>query len=219
MSCLDRHRQCLKKREYLGAILEVSTCNLPDNERMADNMAFIQQCSKLDFPIAEMRNPHRSVNENHSSLPARLRGIVCSSFSVPASLARRLLLSLAISASRPSRTREVFSSMPVNFAAFWSRSSSMFRVVLIGISSRIKQFQSALPCIDYMHFSRETNVGFVEMSAGVLSHGFTTLLNRLAPGAYAAPAVPRFALRGIVPGSGKSGGFRLKGPAAFQPPL
>jgi len=55
-------------------------------------------------------------------------------FSVPPSLASRLLLSRAIKASKPSRTKEVFSLMPVNRDAFSNILSSMFSVVLICIN-------------------------------------------------------------------------------------
>jgi hypothetical protein len=58
-------------------------------------------------------------------------GIVESFFSVPPSLANRLPHSLAIRASRPSFTRDVFSLMPVSSAALRIRSSSMLIVVLM----------------------------------------------------------------------------------------
>ena len=47
------------------------------------------------------------------------------------SLASRLLLSRAIKASKPNRTKEVFSLMPVNRDAFSNILSSMLSVVLM----------------------------------------------------------------------------------------
>jgi len=55
-------------------------------------------------------------------------------FSVPPSLASRLLLSRAIKASKPSRTKEVFSLTPVSRDAFSNILSSMLSVVLICIN-------------------------------------------------------------------------------------
>src|ERR1035441_3794550 len=64
-----------------------------------------------------------------------LRGIIFKSFSVPPNPASRFELSLAISACKPSLTREVFSVIPVNLAAFSSKLSSIFSVVQIGRAS------------------------------------------------------------------------------------
>jgi hypothetical protein len=61
-------------------------------------------------------------------------GIARRPASVPPSLANRLPLSRAINASRPSRTREVFSLTPVSRDALSSISSSMFIVVLMCIT-------------------------------------------------------------------------------------
>jgi len=67
----------------------------------------------------------------------RRRGIAFKSFSVPPSIANRLLLSRAISASRPKWTNVVFSVTPVNNDAFFSICSFMFSVVLICISMHL----------------------------------------------------------------------------------
>ncbi len=81
-----------------------------------------------------MVNPNRSINHNHGYYTDGLRrGIGWRSFSVPPSFASLLLLSRAISASNPSRTKEVFSLTPVKYDALFSISSSMFNVVLICI--------------------------------------------------------------------------------------
>lgn len=55
-------------------------------------------------------------------------------FSVPAKSARRRALSRAMSASNPSFTSDVFSSTPESRAAFFNKSSSMFKVVRICIN-------------------------------------------------------------------------------------
>jgi len=55
-------------------------------------------------------------------------------FSVPPSFANRLLLSRAIKASSPSRTKDVFSLMPVSRDAFSNTLSSIFSVVLMHIN-------------------------------------------------------------------------------------
>ena len=82
--------------------------------------------------ISKVVHPNRSISKNHNYIFSKLRlGIVCNSFSVPPSFARRLLLSRAIKASRPSRTNEVFSLIPVKRDAFSKILSSMFIVVII----------------------------------------------------------------------------------------
>src|SRR4030043_1778478 len=70
------------------------------------------------------------------------RGIIFSFFSVPPSFASLLLLSIAMSASKPSLTSVVFSLMPVSFETFLIRLSSMFKVVLI-VPSCIYMYQYA----------------------------------------------------------------------------
>ena len=67
----------------------------------------------------------------------RRRRTGLSFFSVPPSAASRRALSRAISASRPRRTRAVFSVTPVNCDARLRSSSSMLSVVLICISMYI----------------------------------------------------------------------------------
>jgi len=69
--------------------------------------------------ISEVIDPNRSINKNHDYFFIDLRlEMECNSFSVPPSFASRLLLSRAIRASRPSRTKEVFSLIPVSREAF-----------------------------------------------------------------------------------------------------
>ncbi len=81
---------------------------------------------------AKMIHPDRSINNNHDYFLADLRlGVAFKPFSVPPSLASRLLLSRDIKASRPSRTKAVFSETPVKREASSNILSSMFNVVLI----------------------------------------------------------------------------------------
>lgn len=61
------------------------------------------------------------------------RGIGRSFFSVPPSAPSLAALALAISNSKPSRTKAVFSVMPVSFEALASDSSSILSIVLIHI--------------------------------------------------------------------------------------
>jgi len=83
---------------------------------------------------AKMIHPDRSINNNHDYFVEDLRlGMAFNSFSVPPSLASRLLLSRAIKASSPSRTKAVFSEIPVRREAFSNILSSIFNVVLICI--------------------------------------------------------------------------------------
>ena len=82
-----------------------------------------------------MGNPNGSVYNDHIRFQADLRlGMERSLFSVPPSLASRMLLSRAIKASKPSRTKEVFSLTPVSREAFSNILSSMLSVVLICIN-------------------------------------------------------------------------------------
>lgn len=69
--------------------------------------------------ISEVVDPDGSINKYHSYVFVGLRlGMLRRPFSVPPRIARRLLLSSAIKASRPSFTKAVFSFMPVKRDAF-----------------------------------------------------------------------------------------------------
>jgi hypothetical protein len=94
--------------------------------------------------LPQVGNPHGCINDDHGYDLADLRlGIGRRSFSVPPSLASRLLFSRAIRTSSPSRTKTVFSLTPVKRDAFYNISSSMVNVVLI--------------CIDMHHLSIYVN--------------------------------------------------------------
>ncbi|CAB5084234.1 hypothetical protein D3OALGA1CA_4138 [Olavius algarvensis associated proteobacterium Delta 3] len=99
------------------------------------NLGIHQQLFKLPIPFAEMSNPNRGIYKHHNGRYPDLRlGIGRKLSSDPPSLARRLALSRAIKASKPSRTKAVFSLTPVSFDAFSKIWSSMLSVVLICIN-------------------------------------------------------------------------------------
>lgn len=98
-----------------------------------------------------MLNPNRRVDQNHAGWPRRRLRIGRSPFSVPPSSAKRRALALAIRASNPRRTSEVFSLTPVSLAACRKRESLMLSVVLICISMRH-------PCIQVKLDTREITI-------------------------------------------------------------
>ena len=91
----------------------------------------------MGVTLSEMLDPDRSINKNHALRLADLsllRRTDLINFSLPPSEASRFPLSIAINASNPAFTRDVFSVIPESSEALFSRSSSMFKVVLICIS-------------------------------------------------------------------------------------
>jgi len=102
---------------------------------MSYNLSVREQPGQAMIAAAEMIHPYRSINKNHLwDYWGRRLGMDCSSFSVPPSLASRLLASRAIKASSPSRTKAVFSLIPVIRDALAKISSSMLSVVRIHIN-------------------------------------------------------------------------------------
>jgi len=96
-----------------------------------------EQFFEVGVTLSEMLDPDRSVNKNHAwrlATLSLLRGTDRINFSVPPSVASLFPLSMAINASNPAFTRDVFSVIPESSDALFSRSSSMFKVVLICIS-------------------------------------------------------------------------------------
>ncbi len=90
-----------------------------------------------------------------------------SRFSVPPSAARRLALSLAIKASRPRRTSDVFSLTPVSLAARCRRESSILRVVLICMSMHdqyilVKPYPEEITTKLTCRYGAQRNCGQVE---------------------------------------------------------
>jgi len=133
-----RLRQLLKQRNDLGPIREVPADELADHEGMTEDFGSLKKGSQLGASLRQMRNPDRRVDQDqHQLLDARRLGIARRFFSVAPSSANRLLDSRAMRASRPSRTRAVFSFTPVSSAARFSVSSWMFSVVLMQMSMHI----------------------------------------------------------------------------------
>ena len=96
---------------------------------MSYNLSVREQPGQAMIAAAEMIHPYRSINKNHLwDYWGRRLGMDCSFFSVSPSLASRLLASRAIKASSPSRTKAVFSLIPVIRDALAKISSSMFSV-------------------------------------------------------------------------------------------
>ena len=126
-------RQGYEKAQDLVAIADGTACQLTNDERMRQDQLVVEKGLQPLVPGAEMLNPHRGINEDHATRPGRRRRTGVSLGSLPPSPASRLALSLATKASRPKRTSEVFSEIPVSLAALRSSSSSMLSVVLICI--------------------------------------------------------------------------------------
>jgi len=102
---------------------------------MSYNLSVREQFAQAMIAAAEMIHPYRSINKNHLwHYWGRRLGMDCSFFSVPPSLASRLLASRAIKASSPSRTKAVFSLIPVIRDALAKISSSMLSVERIHIN-------------------------------------------------------------------------------------
>src|SRR5580765_3896227 len=128
-----RFGQGFQHTQNLGTFLQCAACQLTDNKRMAKDLLIKEQSFQTFATRSEMLNPNRSVDQNHARLRGRRLRIRRSCFSVPPRFAKRRALSLAIRASSPRRTNEVFSFTPVSLAASCSRESSILSVVLICI--------------------------------------------------------------------------------------
>jgi len=120
--------------EDLLPVPEATTRQLPDHKRMAEHFPVMEERLQAGVARAEVLDPNGGINENHAALTERRRRTGRRPFSVPLRSARRRALSLATRASRPRRTREVFSFTPVSREARWRRESSIFSVVLICIT-------------------------------------------------------------------------------------
>lgn len=126
-----RCRQRLQQTQQFVSIAEPAACQLSNYEPVAKDASVIERLGQSVVALPEMFDPDRCVDQCRHDDGARRRGIGRRPFSDPPKAAKRRALSSAISASRPRRTRAVFSFMPVNRAAFSSNSSSMLMVVRI----------------------------------------------------------------------------------------
>jgi hypothetical protein len=118
--------------EEISAVLQIAAREFAADERMHQDPTFRQEIDQLGLSITKVSDPDGSVYENHQA--ERRLGMSPSFGCVPPRAARRLLASREMSASRPARTSEVLSLIPVASLARSSRVSSMTMVVRICIS-------------------------------------------------------------------------------------
>ena len=129
------HWEGMKKGKEFLSVFDVPARQLADYKRMADHLCIEEQFFKMTAAPPKVGNPNRGIDDDHGYGFSGLRlRMARRSFSVPPSLARRLLLSRAIRASSPRRTKAVFSVRPVKRDASSKILSSMFNVVLIRIN-------------------------------------------------------------------------------------
>src|SRR5208337_2298072 len=106
----------------LGALLERSQGQFPNDERMDHNAPLGKVLTQFLVFRTEMINPNGSICENHA-LPTLRRGMFFNSGIVPPRAANLRALSRSIRALRASRTNTVFSVTPVNSWAMRTSSS------------------------------------------------------------------------------------------------
>jgi hypothetical protein len=124
----------LEKLKDFSSPCHASAGQLADDKGVDEDFSAFKKFREAGDARPEMIDPNRGIDENHGDQAVgRLRGMGRSFFSVPPSLASRRLLSRAINASSPRRTRAVFSLIPVSCDAFLMIWSSMFSVVLMCI--------------------------------------------------------------------------------------
>ena len=153
-----RFGQGFQHTQNLGTFLQCAACQLTDNKRMAKDLLIKEQSFQTFATRSEMLNPNQSVDQNHARLRGRRLRIRRSCFSVPPRFAKRRALSLAIRASSPRRTNEVFSFTPVSLAASCSRR-------IINIKRRSHMHQDAL--IMQMGSTRKITPGASGVSSDV----------------------------------------------------
>jgi hypothetical protein len=145
--------QLLKQAKDFSTISHGSARQFAHNERMHQDFITLEQVLQFRVPVSKVIHPHRGIYQGHALLPCRLLGTGSKAGSEAPSSARRRALSVAISASSPFRTREVFSVTPVSFAALFNRSSSIFNVVLICTM----MYSLCIP-VNRQRFCRDTSV-------------------------------------------------------------
>jgi hypothetical protein len=89
----------------------------------------LKQVEKPWIATAKVIDPHGRVDQNQAGFSARRRGAAFNAGCVPPNRARRLALSLSMSAFNPSLNMAVRSIGPTNLVALASNSSSMLTVV------------------------------------------------------------------------------------------
>jgi hypothetical protein len=101
VGCNRRVWQPSEKAQNLFTIADISARELANDERVNQDLVTLEQGDEVWLTSAKVIDPDRSVDENHDDL-GLLLGIAFNPGSVPPSLARRLALSRAISAFKPS---------------------------------------------------------------------------------------------------------------------
>jgi hypothetical protein len=127
-------RQGRKKAKNLTPVPQVPASQFSENKHVPKHLFTAEQRLEPFVPPAEVVDPDGGVDEDHAARAVRLRGGRSRFFSVPPRSARRRALSRAMRASRPIRTKAVFSVTPVSRAASAINVSPIFNVVLICIS-------------------------------------------------------------------------------------
>jgi hypothetical protein len=122
-----------EKGQNLLPVFQMTARKLSDNERMAHHVSVLEESRESRIPAVQMVHPDRCVHQDHDP-PCRRRWIGPSFFSVPPSAASLRLLSRAMMDSRPRRTKDVFSLIPVRREARANSASSIFSVVLMHIN-------------------------------------------------------------------------------------
>ena len=125
-------KQVLKEAQIAET---VRAKELTDDELMRPHSSSVEESRESIVATPEVVHPHRRIHENHfECLTVRRRGATASWGCVPPSEAKRRALARLIRASKPARTKAVFSSIWVKRRASSSSASSMLSVVLICIS-------------------------------------------------------------------------------------
>jgi hypothetical protein len=123
-----RMRQVMQCRKDRFALPKMPERNFPDDERMGQYVARLEQCREYLVAIPQMIHPNGRIDKDQQGF-ARRRGAIFALGSVPPRCASRRALSRSINAFRASRTRADFSSRPVNARAL-ARSSSSRAIVV-----------------------------------------------------------------------------------------
>jgi len=132
---LGKHLEVAKN---LAPVFETAKRQFTDDAGMGDNLLIVEQARQSGFLSPEMADPNRRIDKNHPlrslRFQRRLRGAAEARVSAPPMAASLLAASRRTKASKPIRTREVFSVTPVRRDASAMSLSSIFSVVLICIN-------------------------------------------------------------------------------------
>jgi hypothetical protein len=109
VSCRQGERQGIEIAEQTQAISQIATPKLTQDEGVHQHDTLIEEVSKQGFAFAQVRDPDGGIGKNRHLAGKRRRGIERSFGWVPPRAAKRFPASRAINASKPARTRAVFS--------------------------------------------------------------------------------------------------------------